>query len=334
MSKTVLQIVVIVCCVCWPVAWPCAAYGAAKGPLRVQNRHPLYLMFLTPEPDSPRLIEKEHLLVSVSADYTSLYIDEANSEWSALMDMEMTVMDLSLSYGLSSRLNIGMTFPWISMNDGFLDGPLEDYHGFTGFPDYGKDKGPVDEFGYGIFADDKPWLDAESGGLHLGDSVVSIKVQMIDARQGLASSLQTLLKIPTGDSKHGFGSGRPDAGIVMLNRYGISPLAFYLNPGYVLLSDPETQGADVQVRDIMTLLMGIEYQADDTWSLLGQINAMSSPLGNTGIAQMDENSLELAMGLCASMSNSMVFEFAFCEDLTRTAPDFTVHAAVRWEIDL
>ena len=333
MSKKVSQITYILFWLWIWIPWSDTVQGAEMGPLHVQHRYPLYLMFLTPEPDSPRLIEKGRFMASLSTDYTSIYINEKNDKWSALMDMEMTVVDLSLAYGLTKRVNIALAIPWISMNDGFMDRSLESYHDMFGFPNYGKENGPVDEFGYHISVDDDDWFDAPSGGMHPGDSVVSVKVQITHAgnHPGLTSSLLFALKLPTGDSEHGFGSGRSDQGLLLLNQYGISPFTLYLNTGILLLSDPETQGADIHVSDMLTLLAGVEYTISDTLSLLGQFNFATSPFHNTGIAQMDQDSLELALGFAFSMSDNTIFEFAFSEDLTRTAPDFTIHGALRYK---
>ena len=336
MSKKVSQIVYILFWLWIWIPWIDTVQSIEMGPLHVQHRYPLYLIFLTPEPDSPRLIDKGHFVTSLSTDYTSIYIDEASDEWSALMDMEMTVVDLSLAYGLTNRVDISLAIPWISMNDGFMDSSLESYHGIFGFPNYGKENGPVDKFGYQISVDDDDWFDARSGGMNLGDSVVSVKMQITHAgsHQGLTSSLLAALKIPTGDQQHGFGSGGFDQGLMLLNQYRVSPLILYLNPGFVWLSDPETQGADIHVKDMMTLLAGIEYEVSDTWSLIGQFNFVTSPFHNTGIAQMDQDSLELALGSAFSMWDNTIFEFAFSEDLTRTAPDFTIHGAFRYEFGL
>jgi hypothetical protein len=163
--------------------------------------------------------------------------------------------------------------------------------------------------------------------------VLSVKVRLtrVGNHQGLTSSISYGLKIPTGDENHGFGSGRFDQGLVFLNQYRMSPLTLYLNPGVVLLSDPKTQGADIHVNNIMTFLAGIEYNVSDTWSLMGQLNFVTSPFHHTGIEQMDQDSLELTLGFAVSISPDMTFEFAFSEDLTRTAPDFTVHGALRYE---
>ena len=154
MSKKVSQVVCILFWLWMSIQWLDTVHCAEMGPLHAQQRYPLYLMFLTPAPDSPGLIEKGRFVTSLSVDYTSIYIDETSEEWSALMDMEMTVVDLSLTYGITNRLNISLALPWISQNDGFLDSPLETYHDFFGFPNYGRENGPTDEFGYHISVDD------------------------------------------------------------------------------------------------------------------------------------------------------------------------------------
>ncbi len=333
MSKKVSPLACILFWVWMSIQWLNTVHCTEMGPLRAQQRYPLYIMFLTPEPDSPSLIEKGRFMTSMSVDYTSIYIDETSQEWSALLDMEMTVIDLSLTYGITSRLNVSLSTPWISQNDGFLDDPLDTYHDFFGFPNYGRENGPMNKFGYHISVDGEDWFDARSGGLHLGESVVSVKMQLTNSgrRQGLSSSLLASLKIPTGDEDHGFGSGRYDQSLVLLNQYRISPFILYLNPGLVFLSDPETHGADIHVNDMITLLAGIEYKARETLSLMGQLNFVTSPFHHTGIEQMDQDSLELALGFALRVSRDMIFEFAFSEDLTRTAPDFTVHGALRYE---
>jgi len=71
MSKKVSQIAYIFFWLWIWIPWLDTAQSAEMGPLHVQHRYPLYLIFLTPEPDSPRLIEKGRFVTSLSADYAS-----------------------------------------------------------------------------------------------------------------------------------------------------------------------------------------------------------------------------------------------------------------------
>ncbi len=335
MSKTVWSITQFLCWVVVLVVGTANVHAAERGPLRVQNRYPLYILFLTPAPDTPMLIEPDQWQISLNADYTSVYINEQSRDWSVLMDMEMTILDLGLTYGLTPRLNIALRGNWISMQAGFLDGPLGTYHEIFGFPDYGRPDRPMNEVGYHLTVDGEDWVDGESGGLHFGETVISAKLALrgSESSQGLSSSLSATLKVPTGEPEQGLGSGNYDQALVLLNRYRLSPLSVYLNPGYVWLSDPESTEADVRVDDLLTLLVAVEWELFHNLSGLAQVNFMTSPLSHTRIPQLDQNSLELALGFSYSASDRLVFEFAFCEDLTRTAPDFTIHGGVRWRFD-
>ena len=332
MSKAVLSITKFLCWVLLLAVSAANAHGDELGPLHVQNRYPLYLIFLTPEPDTPKLIEPGQWQISLNVDYTSVYINEQSRDWSVLMDMEMTILGLGLTYGLTPHLNISVAGTWISMQAGFLDGPLATYHDIFGFPDYGRPDRPMNEFGYQMTVNNEDWVDGQSGGLHPGETVISAKLALAGAEnsQGFCSSLSAVLKVPTGEVEQGFGSGRYDQALVLLNRYRLSPLSLYLNPGYVWLSDPDSTTADVHAEDMLTMLVGAEWEVFQNLSGLVQLNFMTSPLSHTRIPPLDQNSLELALGMSYSASDRLVFEFAFCEDLTRTAPDFTVHGGVRW----
>lgn len=332
MSKTVWFTTKFLCWVAVLTMGTAGVHAAALGPLHAQNRYPLYLMFLTPEPDTPKLIDPGQWQISLYADYTSVYINEQSSDWSVLMDMELTIATLGLTYGLTPHVNIALTMPWISMQAGFLDGPLGTYHEIFGFPDYGRPDRPTNEFGYHMSVDGENWVDGQSGGLNAGETVIAAKLALTgnESSQGFCSSLSAALKVPTGETEHGFGSGNYDQALVLLNRYRLSPLSFYLNPGYVWLSDPESSDSDVRVDDLLTLFFGVEWEVFRSFSGLAQLNFMTSPLSHTRIPQLDQNSLELVFGVSYSASDRLVFEFAFCEDLTRTAPDFTIHGGMRW----
>jgi len=332
MSKTVLFLITILWFVPVMVVGLPGFLWAEMGPLHVQNRYPLYLMFLTPEPDTPKLIEPGQWQVSLTADYTSVYINEQSSDWSVLMDMEMIILDLGLTYGLTPHVNLALTVPWISMQAGFLDGPLGTYHEIFGFPDYGRPDRPENEYGYHMVVNNEDWVDGQSGGLHLGETVIAAKLDLIgtERSQGFASSLSAALKVPTGDVEKGFGSGRHDQFLVLLNRYRLSPISLYLNPGYVWLSDPDSKDADIQVDDMVTLFVGLEWEVFQNLSGISQLNYMTSPLSHTRIPQLDQDSLELVLGLCYSPYEHVVLEAAFSENLTRSAPDFTLHGGLRW----
>lgn len=318
-----------------------ALAGYEKGPLHVRNQFPPHLMFLTPQPDSPNVVPEDRFKFSLSADYSSVFVNETSANWSALIDMEMTVLDVSLEYGMMEYLTLSLDIPLVSMGGGFLDGFLEDYHDTFGFPNYGREKRPKNEFAYSLRKNRQEWFSAESGGLHLADGSISAKLSLVDEETGLfqkarfsstSVSLAYTLKIPVGDEDRGFSSGGPDHGFSVLSQFRFSSFALYLNPSVIFLSDPQTSGPDISVNTIFGIFAGGEYALSDSWTLAAQLNYYTSPFENTGISQLDDDSLELGLGFTCELTPAMSLEFAFCEDLTHSVPDFNIHARVVYEI--
>jgi len=310
----------------------CLATAArAEGPLHVRNQFPPHLMFLKPVPDTPSLLPRKGLKISVSSDYAAVFINETSENWAALIDMEMTVLNFSLEYGITEYLTLSADAPLVSMNRGFTDGFLEDYHSTFGFPNYGRETRPKNEFAYSLKKNGAELFQAKSGGLHLTDMRLSAKVSLPNAGQ-IKSALSYTLKVPTGDYEQGFGSNGFDHGFSLLSEFQISPFTFRLNPSVIFLSEPETAVADVSVNhSILGLFAGSEYAFSKSLNLLAQLNYYTAPFEDTGIDQLDTDSLELAVGFIYEFTPSVSLEFAFCEDLTHSAPDFNIHLGVKIE---
>ena len=158
MSKTVVSLTKYLWCLGVLSLCTKSGHSTETGPLHVQNRYPIYLIFLSPEPDTPRLVKTGHWLLAVYGDYTSVYINEQSRDWSVLMDMEMTVVSVGLTYGLTRHLNVAVATPWICMHAGFLDGPLATYHETFGFPDYDRPDRPENEFDYHMRKNGEDWV--------------------------------------------------------------------------------------------------------------------------------------------------------------------------------
>ena len=310
---------------------PCAVCQAGGwGPMQTVNRYAPHLMFLTPVPTAPVGPSADRMQLSGSIDYTSMFVNEQAADWSALIDMEMTSIELSAEYRWN-RLGLGMRIPLISMNGGFMDNFLESYHDALGVPNYNRDTRPDNEFAYRLRKNGQDWFSARSGGLHPADATVELLMTLrrSDERHGLDADLQYILKLPLGDADHGFGSGSFDHGFFVPMRLSRSPWYVYMTPGIVLPGKPDTLGSDVGTTLVKCAFLGVEYELDPKISLLVQFNYYTSPLETTGIRQLDVDSLELSLGTVLQMTADTALEVALCEDLTRSAPDFTMHVRLR-----
>jgi long-subunit fatty acid transport protein len=101
-------------------------------------------------------------------------------------------------------------------------------------------------------------------------------------------------------------------------------------PGFVVVGDPKTDEPSIATQDVYGLFAGVSYDYNAFWTWLLQVNAYSTPIENTDIEALDDGAVDLAIGLHYRLAPRWLLEFAFSEDLTKAAPDFTVRFALRW----
>lgn len=327
------QIMVQRCCattLLLVILWGGVPAGADYRPLSTTNRFPLHLLFLTPRPSSADLPDRGQWHATAALDYSSTFFEHDNSRWDVLMDMEMTVIDLSLTYGLTPRMALKLDVPLVSMNDGFLDGFLENYHDALSLPNYDRENRPKNTFGYQATKDGEFWFSGLSDSFEWADITLSVQFEWFGPRTGStkASSFLCSLKLPTGDESRGYGSGRLDVGFYLPTRWTSAPWSFYVMPGIAIIQDPKTDGADVSARTSYSLFAGLGYAYKRQWTWLTQLNYYTSPIESTGLDELDKGSMEWSIGFQYLLRKGWIVEFAFCEDFTLAAPDFNVHLGV------
>jgi len=175
-------------------------------------------------------------------------------------------------------------------------------------------------------------MESRFGGLHLADSSFSLKCRIIDDDWTgfLSAGLVYTVKVPTGGSTEGFGSGGFDHGISLLSRLKAGPVRIYLNPSVAFLSDPETLGPEIESDTVFGIFGGLEYIIRESWSLAAQLNYYTSPFEDTGIPQLDDSALELTVGTIYAFSQDTNLEFSFSEDLRGPVPDFNIHLRINY----
>ena len=305
---------------------------ADYGPMQAANRFPLHLMFLTPKPVPADLPPSGALDATMSFDYSNTYLNKSSRDWDVLIDMEMSVLGLDLAYGIGSRWAVRLDMPLVSMGNGFLDGFLENFHDALDVGNYDREERPKNQFAFSIAKSDQVWFEGRPGRMDLADTTLSAQYKLIrpKRRRPLLSTLMISLKLPTGDKDVGLGSGNFDLGLFLPSKWRFESCSLYLMPGFVVVGDPKTSEPSVAAQDVYALFAGVAYDHNEFWTWLMQVNAYSTPLEFADIEALDDGAVDLAIGLHYRLTRHWLFEFSFSEDLTRTAPDFTVRFALRW----
>ena len=315
---------------CWTLL--CAAGACADfGPLQTTNRFPLHLLFLKPRPVKADLPSRGAFEAELAVEYSNTFFQHRNDRWDVLVDAEMMTIDLSMIYGLTSNIAILVDMPLVSLQDGFLDGFLENYHDALGTSNYGRQNRPKNTFAYRVVKDGRLWVQGEETNCQLADMTVSTQFQLFrsSAERRSSGSLLLSLKLPTGDSDRGLGSGQFDAGAYLPLRWSSSPWTLFAMPGAAMISDPDTAGAQIRARNIWSLFFGTayDYSRDTTWLI--QCNYYASPIEETGLDELDKGAFELIFGAHHRLSDNWLVEFAFSEDLTLAVPDFNLRLGLR-----
>ena len=307
------------------------------GPLHTANRFPLHMMVLTPRPIPAELPGQGVLEVTLALEYSSIFFDHRNARWDFLLDMEILIAELSVRYGLTEKVAILMDAPMISMGGGFMDGFLQNYHNGLGVSNYGRESRPADVFAYRATKDGAMWVRGKADTFRPGDLRLSAQVELPSMQWGDQSvhvAALVTLKVPTGDAGTGLGSGHYDAGLYVPMQWGDAPWTFYLMPGAAWINDPDTLGASISARNSFGLFAGAAYRSSSRWRWLAQANYYSSPFERSGLDELDAGALELSFGLQRTLNRALSVEFAFCEDLTRPVPDFTVRFGMTWRFGI
>jgi hypothetical protein len=306
---------------------------ADYGPLQSTNRFPLHMLVLTPRPVKVDLPKQGTLEATLAVEYNSTYFTHRNAHWDFLIDMETLVAELSAVYGMTGKLAVRLDLPMLSMGSGFLDGFLQNYHDFLGVPNYDRESRPEDTFAYRVTKDGHTWIQADSGPLRIGDVRMSIQCALAPLNVGgypVNSAVLVSVKLPTGDSRSGMGSGRYDAGVFLPMQWKRGQWTAYVMPGAMWVGDPETRGAQLSARSSTSLFAGAAYAYNDKWRWLAQVNYFSSPFEACGLNALDAGALEIALGLQRTLNKTVYAEFVFCEDLSYAVPDFNIRMGLTW----
>ena len=300
-----------------------AVTHAFDGPLQAKNQFPLFLYV-----DAPYL-EKASIEDSFSASfsYSSVYLVQESSRWSAGLDMEITELNLRFRKTFRDFLEFGVDLPIMSFNSGCMDGFLNSYHDAFGLPDYGRSRRPDNKFLYEVRKDGQLILRGESGRIGLGDTKLSVKKPVVKGDPAI--SIRGEIEFPTGNAESGYGNGSIDAGMsLLIDKTLTEKIKTYVNLGVVLPGD--FNGYEkIDLEEFIHAGAALEAMVWKDFSIIGQVFIQGLPFPKTGIAEVDRTAVLLALGgRYHSRKNSV--EFSITEDPnTAGAPDVTFNFTFR-----
>jgi hypothetical protein len=255
---------------------------------------------------------------------------EDAASWGAHVDIELTELNIRLKKDISGLFEIGVDVPVLRATGGFTDRPLAWYHRTFGFPDYGRNTRPQNEFLYDIKKDGAPLIEGDNDRAGFGDVRLTLKKEITGPDPVI--SILADAELPTGNARIGYGSGSIDSGIAALVDKDLAARSrLYANLGAVFPGDLKAYQT-IKLRSFYYAGTGIEAMVSANLGLLAQLMAQTSPYPKTGISQIDSTALILVLG-GRYYAGTSSFELSLTEDLnTSGAPDFILNFSFKKRI--
>lgn len=305
----------------------------AKGPLTVRDQNPVYLEFLNIIPSRAATLPKGAYEVRIDAPYSNIFEEGRGKNTSEMLDMELLRAALHFNAGIYDGMEAGIEIPFMRLDSGFLDGFIQKYHNFFGFPNGGREKVPNNAFNYYFKANGSPVYQVNKQAFNVGDITFDFKHNFINER-GLVPAVawQFYFKFPTGDCRKGLGSGNPDMGFAVLLEKSHKRWHGYLNLGYLALGGHDYLNGYVEDFAFSYVLAG-ELSVSHPVSVLAQLSGGTPMLANAGFSEWDSFPLDLQLGAKGEHpvgKYRITWQGAFIEDLNPDGPsvDFTVFGSI------
>lgn len=303
-----------------------AAAAAARGFLPGGNSGALARSFALPPLGAPAVLPRGRSETRMLLDFTNEYVAEGVcSVECLLLDGETARLRLSHARGLGSGWDFTIELPLLNQGGGFLDRWIEEWHGWFGLPNGGRERRPDHLYEYRYVRSNNVLFEETQEHSGVGDASLSL-----GRRLGRSSALRGMLKLPTGD-EDALAGGNPggalwlDAALPLPRRWDgyFSVGASFNERGAVL---PEQQNRTLALGGL-----GLAVPFIGSSRLVAQLYAHSRLYRDSELSALSRFGLPLILGLQMPVGRNTRLDLGFQEDLSVSAsPDFSAYLALAY----
>lgn len=314
-------------------AWAGIVNLKSSGPLLTRTQHPLYLQFLAMPMESPKTLHRQQFETILTTTFSNLFEYDLDGQTQYNLDMEVWRTSLIFGYGLTDTLDVRIEVPMITNSGGFMDGTIQWYHNLFGFPNGGRDLVSNNQFSYSFTQNGNTLLNHSSTPLGLSDMSLRLKFLLSDYTQmPFQLSLVPYLKIPTGQSSKGLGSGHFDVGFSLFAKKDILKRFYWFSQLGVIALGGQNHLDPILKNLSLAFGQSFEFQILDGLSVITQLTGNTSFFRDIDSSDLKKIVLDLNVGFAGSfpLNHSLFHEFyyqwSFSEDVLSQGPsvDFSV----------
>ena len=308
---------------------------STQGPFEIRTQNPVYLQSVNLDPARATTLQPGVLEVRIDSAFSNLYERDFSSTADENLDMELWRLNFVTTYGFYPDFEAGVAVPVLHFGGGFLDGFIQDYHNFFGFPNGGRNLVANGVFNYRVSKDGQVVYRVSTPEIGLGDISFFIKHKVLNEGALVPSmAWRFTFKIPSGNPIDGMGSGSPGFGLGLAFEKSYKRLHGYLNTNYLV--DGGNDKLDGLMRNTM-----FDFSLAGEFSLSKRVSAILQLAGGTprlkglGLQTWDGVPLDLIVGVRGDQPwgkplNPFFWQVAFSEDVLADGPsvDFTAWISV------
>ena len=262
--------------------------------------------------------------VRTTVDVANEYVSEGDCAVECItLDGETRRISLDYRVGLGGGWDFSLNVPMVDRGGGFLDSWIQDWHGWFGLPNGGRELAADDQYRYRYEKDGAVLLDETGEADGLGDVAVGLGMAL-----GPNSALRTMVRLPTGDGTA--LSGDSTGGAVWLD-VGL-PMSGgwdgYLAGGYSRNERGEVL-TQMQNQEIFFGGIGLAAPLSQAVRVVLQVNAHTRLYDGSGLTSLARPGVPLTVGLQFRTGAEGVLDIGFKEDLSvNGSPDFVFYLSV------
>jgi len=300
-----------------------AAAGEQTAPLPTHTLYPPLLRFFDPAPSSALRPPSASWQLDLFQHYGSVNLFDQTPGGRLLVDLELYLLETQLRRQFADELELSVKLPLLRPYNGLLDGPVQGLHKLLGVNNGGRELRPNNRMGY--FYDNgrgARWL-AENR-WEIGNGEIGLRRTLagnVDAQQGLA--LLAAVKLPTGSSRRGWGSGAADLGGGMVGSLA-GDLGFAHLEGW-LIHPFARDLPGLAYRNYARGSLALGWHLAPGLTPIVQLQGGLSPY-RSGEARLDQPAWLIHFG-----AQSRQWQFVFSENLSqKTTQDFSFTLGYAW----
>lgn len=262
----------------------------------------------------------------LTLDFANEYVQEGACAIECVtLDGETARLRFTHRVGLGAGWDFALEVPYLDAGGGFLDGWIEDWHGWFGLPNGGRELAPQDRYLFRYERNGTVLLEETRGYSGLGDAQLTL-----GRRVGRRNVLRAMVKLPTGDERR--LAGGTLGGALWLEHPFALPgrWAGYFSFG---VSGSERGAAlrDLQNTEVVFGGIGLLAPLSRYVRLSLQLQAHGRLYDDSELSPLARAGLPLTVGLNIGSGRRGALDLGFQEDPSvNGSPDFAAFASLTW----